>query len=310
MSPRVDGGRRALIGGLLIAGIVVLAALSVTLGDLIERRRGVFTVVAVVEEAGRVKPGTPVWLAGHPAGEVRRVSFLPPADGRPGRLAITMVLPRGLLGQVRADAAVALRPDQPLGPPVVRLDPGTPDAPPLGPVDTLFALDREPLEPVVTRARSLVGSLDSLTDRLHRLSEALDRQEVSLAGVEGPARAAAGEVRRTRNLLSEGPLGALPTAEVRERIAIISDRVTALGAALDTAAMAWKRDDLEGERLAERLAATRRELGRLEAALAGAEGTAGRVLHDTALTAAVARSQAALDSLMAELSATPWRLFF
>lgn len=266
-------------------------------------------LVVLADEISGLEPGADVWVAGSPAGRVTSISFVGTHDGDPGRVAVRLVLRREAGPVVRSDAEARIGSSSLLAPPVVKLSPGSPNAPPYDFSDTLEvstlpgleefrmladsgrtalvrlqedvgALGREMESgsgtlPRLRRQPELLAELDRQRVRYHDLRSAWGEDGLGAAWRDTSLRAQAGNVgERLRGLVGE------VTAEDRARPA---ERLPAAAEALRSRAT--------------RLA------GRLEAA----DGTLGRLANDDELRRQAERTRSLLDSLLVETTAHPLR---
>lgn len=314
MSPNESGARRVLGGAAIIVMLLGLALFIVSLDELLRSREGSLRLVGVFPEARGVQPGTDVWLAGRQVGQVESVSLLRPTAARRGVVALDIRLPADLRPLLRRDSEIRMAAAQPLSPPVVRIVPGSIEAPPLEEGDTLWAVEVEFLRPLAGRLPSLRAQGDSLLGSIGNIAEQLDASRRRLEPLFASASALTTDLDELDRMLERGQWGetfrgeglALAIGQVRAGIGSLRLELRRLSpAARDSAAWAEARHSL-GERLRQ----VRTALASLDS-LAGSPGGSGvRFRQDPAIQRELAETRAALDSLFAELRRAPHRLFF
>lgn len=312
MDPRIPRSWLDVRTGVLVLLGLVPAAAGVFFLDAV--RRAVVegpTLVVVADEIRGLAPGAAVWVAGKPAGRVTDVSFIDARADRAGSIALRVVLLRDAAPVLRSDAQAQVGRSALLSPPIVKLDPGSPELPPFDFADTLVvspALDVDDFRALADSGRLAVGEL---TADLGRLARELDTGRGSLPRLRRDP-ALAGELARQSDRAAAlraawggdtGPRALLADTAVRRSVARIGADLKALRAlAADTASAIRARREF-----AATLASVRGRLERLDERLDLAEGTLGRMATDDALRMQTARARAALDSLRMDAAADPLR---
>ena len=265
-------------------------------------------------EARGVMKGTDVWLSGQKIGKVKNVHFLPPSADTNAHVVIAMEVLKSKLKYVRFDSRAQIRSGGTLiGSPVVYLSSTSSAARPVHDGDTLIALPQGDPEGIASRVavasrdfpailnnvkslRSELGSAHGTTGALLN-DDQLQLDVVRTRGVQLANRALKGQGTISRALASGGSTARAQTALARVdslRALLASDR-TSLGR--------FKRDSS----LMKVTASLRDEVSIALALLNEPRGTAGRVLHDSALTTELAGVQRELGALMNDLRAHPLR---
>ncbi len=308
-------GRRA-FRGTIIAAILAALALAIffldRMGALLNRT---YTVVAVSPQAVGVTTGSPVYVAGVPAGTVRRIRLLPPVDTL-DRVALDLELKRGVASQVRRDSQVRFGTVRLVGETVVEIMPGSARAPQLAEHDTLPPIPPRPrFADVSARARAVRLELDSLMTDASGLRKNLARrqQELRAASREfGLARHELADLQQgfhggslARLMKLQGPNGPLSgmgkgMGDVRRAMA----RSSAQRAAFQRELAPGRRD------LQEHMKELQAQLAALRKLTSQPVGTVGRAQRDSAIEKALAGTRARLDSLITESRKKPWRYIF
>lgn len=301
--------RRSLIGLLLIALVIALAVVIFLIDPLRRALRDDVELVALFDAAPAVTPGAPVWIAGHEVGTVETLEFLPLAATGAPRLVLVLRFPRERLEQVRADATVRLRSASLAAEPAVDILPGSMHAPPAQPGDTLHA------EPLLTadELRARIAAVQSASDSLRvetvPLAAAARERMVAIERAQaGFARVQAGFDELSRTMATSPAASFAASNEIGraiERLRVAGATVTDAGA--DGSGM--QRAILAFQPLASHSADLRARLDSLMAR-ATPNGTLVRLQNDSALSVALRRTRAQLDSLIADASANPFRYVF
>lgn len=306
--------KRAIYGGLLIAGLVGAALLVFFLDDLVKAFERNYSVVAVVPDAPGIAPGTPVWVGGRAVGEVLTVAILPTSVDTLGRVVVTLELPRRVRDQVRRDSRVRLTSVSLMSEAVVDIVPGSPAAPALTAGDTLRLDVRPSAERLATRAAALRTELDTVMSAVRSLAPVAAARGEQTARILATLDGAAVEVRRLReDMAGNGGLAALDDPAFRASLERARAHVAALPGLVEAARgragrAGEARDSLARFRV--RVDSLAAQLDAVAASLEAEQGFLVRARQDTALAAAVNAARISLDSLMAEVSRNPVRFVF
>jgi len=301
--------RRTLIGLLIMSVIFVVAVLIFLMDPLRRALRDEVELVALFDSAPSIGRGAAVWIAGHEAGRVETLEFLPLAGDTSPRLALLLRIPRDRLPMLRADATVRISSASVAGDPAVDILPGNADAPPLQPGDTLRA------EPTLTRAelRQRVARVRAASDSLRMesrpLAAAARERMIGLARVQTRfARVQAGldELSRT---IDQSPLTAFTASDDVGRAL---ERLRLAGGVVADARGAESGMPRTAAAFQPFLAHSAELRARIDSlmARAGPNGTLARLQSDSAIAVALRRTRVQLDSLIADARANPFRYVF
>lgn len=301
--------RRTLIGLLIMSVIFVVAVLIFLMDPLRRALRDEVELVALFDSAPSIGRGAAVWIAGHEAGRVETLEFLPLAGDTSPRLALLLRIPRDRLPMLRADATVRISSASVAGDPAVDILPGNADAPPLQPGDTLRA------EPTLTRAelRQRVARVRAASDSLRMesrpLAAAARERMIGLARVQTRfARVPAGldELSRT---IDQSPLTAFTASDDVGRAL---ERLRLAGGVVADARGAESGMQRTAAAFQPFLAHSAELRARIDSlmARAGPNGTLARLQSDSAIAVALRRTRVQLDSLIADARANPFRYVF
>lgn len=293
-------------GVLVLAGLVPFAAAVFFLDELQRAFVEGPSLVVVADEIEGLETGADVWVAGRPAGRVAGISYVGAESRTSGSIAMRLVLHRDAAPALRRDAEARIGESALLAPPVVKLDPGSPSAPPFEFGDTLVVVTSPDVEDFRALADTAGRAADRLREDLGRLAEVLEtgdgtlprlRRDPGLAGRLDERRTRASRLRAAwaegeglRALVGDSATRSA-AGRVRERLRELAD------AAPDSARQALAAEAADLAATAERLSV------RLEAA----EGTLGRLAGDDALREQVERARAQLDSLRVDAATDPLR---
>ncbi len=290
--------------GATLIGIGVTLCLTIFFMD--EARLAIesgATLMLVAQEAGDLRPGADVWLAGVQAGVVTEIRFLEDAPHESPHLAIRAVLSREAARALRRDAGATIQPSGLLAPFVVDLTAGRGGQPPYDFADTLRAEISVTTRAIVALGDSLrrvLKELQPIVDRLKRDVRAGGGTLAELATRPAPFFALREDLARLRSLTSHP--GSL------ERLARDTALVAALRRSSDRLEMVAERS-VSGRDSRERVRRSLRSLSEnvdaLGRRLAAARGTAGRAAHDTELDLQARLLRARLDTVKSELARNP-----
>lgn len=299
-------------GFLLLFVIATVAAALFFAADLRRMAQGSYTVVAAFPEGGSVRPGAPVWIAGRESGRVTRVEMLPPTARAPGGIVVEAEFPAAVRDVLGSGSRVRLAQGSPTSDELVEFLPGRGEA--LTPADTVWGSEPpDRAELLVEGLGGLARLMTSMVDTVRIVAEAGAAREERLDELGE-------EAGRVSDLLAEFSRGVERSAGARGDLFGDIDRLTSglarLGTQLGSVRGALRGpEDARGQAadLRERLPATlgnlRDELVALQAALDDPNGTLARLQSDSALWRAVGAARAQADSLIAELTGDPGRMF-
>lgn len=313
MSGQRRQGRRALLGGAIIAALIALGAGIFVLDDILAAFRAPYEVVAVLPKAPRLAAGSRVWVGGKDVGEVRSIALLPARDDGESRVALALSLPGEVREQVRQDSRVRITAVNALGAPVVDIVPGSTAAAPLAPGDTLRSLRQVDRAAVLARSAAFRASLDTALAEMRALQAPLAQRLAGFERATAQLATASTEYQRLRAAMAASPL--LESLGSGELNASISRSRATLAALLDALAGAQQRMRSSGlnanvQTMNARATALQRSLADLQSEMRAGGGTLDRLARDSALVRAIAAARTELDSLLVEARRNPLRFVF
>jgi len=313
--PRIQNWRSLLPGIIAIAVIVVGVVAVLSFARVGALHGSTIRVYSSMAEARGVMKGTPVWLEGQPIGQVLRVEFLPPSTDSNSNVLVVMDLLKRNAKFVRRDAVAQITSGGTLiGAPVVYLSTGS-NAPLLADGDTLHSVPQGDPEGVASRIAlasrdfpAIIANVKDLRSQLtsvHGTTGALlndDELRIDLARSRGTTLA-------NRALHGNGTIGrvlnggtARATARAQHALAE-ADSLRALVTSDKSVVGQFRRDSS----LMRTVTSLRNEVSLAKAMLDEPRGTAGRVLHDSAMTRQLTAAEKELAAVIADLRAHPMR---
>lgn len=294
---------RSLVPGLIAIAVLIAGALAVLrYGRMGALRGDTISLRVLAEDARGVMRGAPVWLAGKRVGEVEAVRFRSiRADTAPALVLQIKVLAK-YAPLIRAGSRARIRSGgRLLGAPVVNIAPGTDASPPISPGGVLPAATQ--LDPQQARARLAAASYE-FTTTLGNVGELTRQLDTTLRRVErirsGGTADLSSALARLDALAAHargaGTLGRLGSdATLAERTRRVGARADSLAALLQSA----RRTASQGV-LLERVGSVQSDVATLRALLAESRGSAGRFLHDRALSLQLARIERQVAAIAAD----------
>jgi phospholipid/cholesterol/gamma-HCH transport system substrate-binding protein len=273
-------------------------------------------VYSSMAEARGVMKGTPVWLEGQPVGQVVRVEFLPPSSDSNSNVLVVMDLLKRNAKYIRRDAVAQITSGGTLiGAPVVYLGTTASNAPMIAEGDTLHSVPQGDPEGVASRIAlasrdfpAIIANVKDLRAQLssvHGTTGALlndDELRIDLARSRGTQLA-------DRALHGQGTIGRVlsggttrATARAQHALAQ-ADSLRAFVTSNQSVVGRFRRDTS----LMRTVTSLRNEISLAKALLDEPRGTAGRVLHDSAMTRQLTAAEKEVAALIADLRAHPMR---
>jgi phospholipid/cholesterol/gamma-HCH transport system substrate-binding protein len=314
--PRLQNWRSLLPGIIAIAAIVLGVMVVLSFARVGALHGSTIRVYSSMAEARGVMKGTPVWLEGQPVGQVLRVEFLPPSSDSNSNVLVVMDLLKRNAKYIRRDAVAQITSGGTLiGAPVVYLSSTGSNASLVADGDTLHSKPQGDPEGVASRIalasrdfpaiianvkdlRAQLGSVEGTTGAL--LND--DKLRIDLTRSRGTTLA-------DRTLHGNGTIGRVlnggatrATARAQHALAE-ADSLRTLVTSNASAVGRFRRDTS----LLRTITSLRNEVSLAKAMLDEPRGTAGRVLHDSAVTLQLTAAEKELAALIADLRAHPMR---
>jgi ABC-type transporter Mla subunit MlaD len=299
--------------GLVAFAVIVAAVASIMIFGRVGALHGKTTALYMVtDRASGVIKGTDVWLGGQKVGVVTSVSLRPPSTDTTERVAIAMDVLNQYLPFIRRNSDVQIRPGGSLiGSPVVYITVGTRRAPPVNAGDTLRALAQTESRSALADVGSLGDSVDAIASGMRQVSRELDTTLNEVSVLRAKSVHQVGAVERAfagfsqRALHSQGTVAraVADTAALRQEIT----RLAALADSIHGAATNGSGTLGRFRRDSSLIRQAHRTLGAVDSLRGVVARYTGRAPGDTAMSNALARTHAQLDSLVADAKHHPFR---
>lgn len=306
--------RGGLVAIAVIVGIGVATLKYARVGAL---HGDTFRLYAVLGAARGALKGSEVWLMGQRIGKIADIRFRSPSESDTStRVLVEMEVLEKYRESMHEDAVAQIRPGGSfIGAMVVYLTAGTPGAPTIRDGDTVHAKPQTDVESSTAQfgaaAKELpgiVGNVKTIRAELDSTSGTVGALMRSARGEGGALQSASTQLARLRRRMSNerGSLGRIMDGGLgaRARVAMArADSVRTLIGSTSSSLGRFKRDST----LMAEVADIRDELATVRASLADSRGTAGRVLHDSAVFSALGDAHREMTLLLADLKKHPLR---
>jgi phospholipid/cholesterol/gamma-HCH transport system substrate-binding protein len=305
-------------GGLIaIAAIVGIAVATLKYARVGALRGDRMRLYAAVGAARGVLKGSEVWLLGQKVGKITDIRFRSPTESDTTvRVLIEMDLLEQYRGALHRDAEAQVRAGgSVIGAMVVYLTPGSPSAPVIRDGDTLRAKPQVDPESATAQFSAVTRELPPIIQDLKTIRAELRSTSGSAGALlrantldHAPLRTTGQQFSRLRQRLGggRGSLGRVLNGELgarATRVMASADSVRALVGSSSSSLGRFRKDST----LRADVSDIRDELAEVRASLADSRGTAGRVLHDSAVFDALAEVHREMSLLVADLKKHPLR---
>ena len=306
--------RGGLIAIVAIVGIAVATLRYARVGALRGDRMRVY---AAVGAARGVLKGSEVWLLGQKVGKINDIRFRSPSESdTTTRVLIEMellekyreALHRDAQAQIRAGGSV-------IGAMVVYLTPGSPTAPVIRDGDTVRATPQADAESATAQFGAVTRELPAIVENVKTIRAELQSTSGTAGALlrantldRGPLRTTGQQLSLLRRRLGNGrgSLGRIMNGGLGQRAARVMARADSVQTLVGSSSSSLGRFRKDSTLIAD-VAAIRDELADVRASLADSRGTAGRVLHDSAVFDALAQVHREMSLLVADLKKHPLR---
>ncbi|MBA3671264.1 MAG: MCE family protein [Gemmatimonadaceae bacterium] len=302
-------------GGVIAAVTLALAAFVVLRFSRVGALHGdTFPLIVQVGEARGLLVGSEVWLSGQKVGKVRSIRFRSPSvSDTSSRIELELTILEVHRTAIHRDAEAQIRNGGSIiGNPVVYLTPGTLRTAIIRSWDTVRARPQADLEGATGQFGSASREFPVIINNVKVLSAQLSGTGGTVgAFLNGPG---AGELGRAKILASRlgtrfgggGSAGLIMRGGLAARAQRVMSRVDSVRALLASPNTSFGRFRRDSTLLAE-VGDIRDELALVRRQLDEPRGTAGRVLHDSALGNALAATQREMTLLFADMKQHPLR---
>ncbi len=304
-------------GAIAALTIVLIAAATLKYSRLGTLHGDTMPLIARVGEARGLLVGSEVWLSGQKIGKVIGISFRSPtvADTS-SRIEIRMqvlakyriAIHRDAVAQIRAGGSV-------IGAPVVYVSPGTVKTAMIQPGDTVTTHPQADAEGAAGQFSVASREFPVIISNVKVLAAQLQATQGTIgAFMNSPGSAGSAQMARTRILTSQlgarlnggGTVGQFMQGGLTRRAQQVmarADSVRTLLASPNTSLGRYRKDST----LLAEVGFIRDELSIVRAQLDQSRGTAGRAMHDSAITNSLAEAQRQMSLLFADIKKRPLR---
>lgn len=161
------------VGSLILLSVLVLGVALYKLGEAVNLFAKRYELHAFLKEAGGLRVGGAVMVAGQLAGNITEIQFLPIDNDTLRNIKIVVALDEKLREQVRRDSKARVKTLGLLGDKIIDIAPGTPKATTLQSGDTIKVQPSLDYEEVLTKAASAVDDVVGLTKDMRLLTSSL-----------------------------------------------------------------------------------------------------------------------------------------
>ena len=161
------------VGSLIILAVLVLGVALYKLGKAVNLFSKRYELQAYLKEAGGLRQGGSVMVAGQLAGNIKEIELLPVDMDTIRNVRIIVAIDQKLQEQVRGDSKARVKTLGLLGDKIIDISPGTPRTAPLQSGDTIKVQASLDYEEVLTKAASAVDDVVGLTKDMRMLTSSL-----------------------------------------------------------------------------------------------------------------------------------------
>jgi phospholipid/cholesterol/gamma-HCH transport system substrate-binding protein len=161
------------VGSLIVVSILVLAVTLYKLGQAVNLFSKRYELHAFLKEAGGLRKGGAVMVAGQLAGSIKEIELLPVDNDTMRNVRLVVGIDENLREQVRGDSKARVKTLGLLGDKIIDISPGTPRTGALANGDTLRVQESLDYEQVLTKAASAVDDVVGLTKDMRVLTQSL-----------------------------------------------------------------------------------------------------------------------------------------
>ena len=161
------------VGSLIVIAIMVLGVALYKLGQAVNLFAKRYELHAFLKEAGGLRKGGAVMVAGQLAGVIKEIELLPVDNDTLRNVRLVFGIDQKLQEQVRRDSKARVKTLGLLGDKIIDISPGTPRTSALRSGDTLRVQESLDYEQVLTKAASAVDDVVGLTKDMRTLTQSL-----------------------------------------------------------------------------------------------------------------------------------------
>ena len=161
------------VGGLILLAFIVMGVALYKLGQAVNLFSKRYELYAFLKEAGGLRKGGSVMVAGQLAGNIKEIELLAVDNDTLRNVRLVVAIDQALGPQVRGDSRARIKTLGLLGDKIIDISPGTPRHAQLQEGDTLPVQQALDYEEILTKAASAVDDVVGLTRDLRTLTQSL-----------------------------------------------------------------------------------------------------------------------------------------
>ena len=161
------------VGSLIVLSLLLAAAALYKLGKAVNLFSKRYELQAYLKEAGGLRVGGSVMVAGQLAGTIKEIELLPVDMDTVRNVRLVVGIDQKMQDQVRGDSRARVKTLGLLGDKIIDISPGTPRTAPLQSGDTLRVTESLDYEQVLTKAASAVDDVVGLAHDMKTLTSTL-----------------------------------------------------------------------------------------------------------------------------------------
>jgi phospholipid/cholesterol/gamma-HCH transport system substrate-binding protein len=161
------------VGSLIVIAILVMGVALYKLGKAVNLFSKRYELQAYLKEAGGLRVGGSVMVAGQLAGTIKDIQLLPVDMDTTRNVRLVVGIDQSMQQQVRGDSRARVKTLGLLGDKIIDISPGTPKAAPLANGDTLQVVNALDYDQIIAKAASAVDDVVALTKDMHTLTASL-----------------------------------------------------------------------------------------------------------------------------------------
>jgi phospholipid/cholesterol/gamma-HCH transport system substrate-binding protein len=161
------------VGSLILVALIVMGVALYKLGKAVNLFSKRYELQAYLKEAGGLRLGGGVMVAGQLAGTIKEISLLPVDMDTLRNVKLVIAIDQKMKPQVRGDSKARVKTLGLLGDKIIDISPGTPRTSPLEDGDTLRVSEALDYEQILTKAASAVDDVVALAHDMSTLTRSL-----------------------------------------------------------------------------------------------------------------------------------------
>jgi phospholipid/cholesterol/gamma-HCH transport system substrate-binding protein len=304
-------------GGLIaVIAIVLVAAATLKYSRLGTLHGDTMELVAHFGEARALLVGSEVWLSGQKIGKVLSIEFRPPQSAdTSARIEIRMAVLSKYRAAIHRDAVATIQAGgSVIGAPVVYFTPGTTRAGVIQPGDTISTHPQADVEGAAAQFSVASRQFPVIINNIKVLSAQLSTTKGTAGAFMNTPNGPLPALGRTQALTDQlfaklngtGSAGRVLTSGFSARVSTSLARVDSVRTLLASENTSFGRFRKDSTLITE-VGSIRDDLTRIRSQLDDSRGTAGRVLHDSALGNGVIEAERQMSLLFADIKKHPLR---